>query len=260
MYWSNVTCVFHAPNLQSKWTYPLVNVDILIKLAFFEKPWFLIVHLQMSQPHFGPTLAKCKDETHTLKVGDLESSGIPKNSELDCRDQNTSHWGFIDIIGKVLKFRCSKWPHMSHLNICSLSYGQKKGRESNWQFDSWSQKVRNRPNPDVRWGSATWRWKALEENYKIGWDLVQIGGRGEKLWWPKVSGVQTGTVSGLHFGSPGTKSHLVVGAVEQRREYYMGEGGGFPRVQVVMNQVSPRSPVACPNTKKVQNEFQPTCG
>ncbi len=34
-----------------------------------------------------------------------------------------------------------------------------------------------------------------------------------------------------------------------------GEGAGFPRVRAVMSQVSPRSPVACPNTKKVQNEF-----
>jgi hypothetical protein len=72
---------------------------------------------------------------------------------------------------------------------------------------------------------------------------------------PKVPGVQTGTVSGLHFGSPRTNSHLGVGVVEQRREYYMGEGGGFPRFRVVVSQVSPRSPVACPNTKKVQNEF-----
>jgi len=28
-----------------------------------------------------------------------------------------------------------------------------------------------------------------------------------------------------------------------------GEGGGFPRVWAVVSQVSPRSPVACPNTK-----------
>jgi hypothetical protein len=68
-------------------------------------------------------------------------------------------------------------------------------------------------------------------------------------------GVQIETISGLHFGSPGTKSHSGVGAVEQRREYYMGEGGGFPRVRAVVSQGSPRSPVACPNTKKVQNEF-----
>jgi hypothetical protein len=116
-------------------------------------------------------------------------------------------------------------------------------------------RVENRPNLDVRWRSATWRWKDLEESYKIDSELVPIGGRGEKLWWPKVPGVQIGTVSRLHFGSPGTKSHLGVGAVEQHREYYMGEGGGFPRVRAVVSQVSPKSPVACPNTKRVQNEF-----
>jgi hypothetical protein len=144
---------------------------------------------------------------------------------------------------------------VSHLDICNPSYGQKKGWESNWQFDSRPLKVGNRPDSYVRWGSATWRWKALKEIYKIGSDLVPIGGWSEKLWWPKVPGVQIGTVSGLHFGSAGTKSHSGVGAVEQRREYYMGEGGGFPRVRAMVNQVSPRSFLACPNTKKVQNEF-----
>jgi len=98
-------------------------------------------------------------------------------------------------------------------------------------------------------------WKALEESYNFGLDLVPIRARGEKLWTPKVSGVQIGTVSGLHFGSPEKKSHLDVSAAESCREYYMGEGGGFPRVQVVVSQVSPRSPMVCPNTKKVQNEF-----
>jgi hypothetical protein len=47
--------------------------------------------------------------------------------------------------GKFLNCRCPKWPRMSHLDICSPSYGQKKGRESNWQFDSRPLKVRNRP-------------------------------------------------------------------------------------------------------------------
>jgi hypothetical protein len=98
----------------------------------------------------NPTLAKCEDETHTPKVGDLESSGTPKNSELDFRGQNTLHWGVLDIIGKVSKCRCPKWPRMSHLDICSSSYGQKKGWESNWQFDSRPQKVGNRPDPDVK--------------------------------------------------------------------------------------------------------------
>ncbi len=47
-------------------------------------------------------------------------------------------------------------------------------------------KVGNRPVPDVRSGSATRRWKALFEGYKIGSDLVAIRGRGEELWLSKV--------------------------------------------------------------------------
>jgi hypothetical protein len=35
------------------------------------------------------------------------------------------------------------------------------------------------------------------------------------------------------------------------REYYMWEGGGFPRVRAVVSHVNPRSLVACPNTKNV---------
>jgi hypothetical protein len=57
------------------------------------------------------------------------------------------------------------------------------------------------------------------------------------------------TISGLLFGSPGTKSHSDVGAAERHREYYMGEGGGFPRVWAMMSFVSPELPVACPSTK-----------
>jgi hypothetical protein len=43
---------------------------------------------------------------------------------------------------------------MSHLDICSPSYGQKKGRESNWYFDSRPLKVENRPESDVSKRSA----------------------------------------------------------------------------------------------------------
>jgi hypothetical protein len=46
-----------------------------------------------------------------------------------------------------------------------------------------------------------------------------------------------------------TKSHLDVAPMEWRRVYYMGEGGGFPRVRAVVSQVNPKLPVACPSTK-----------
>jgi hypothetical protein len=61
--------------------------------------------------------------------------------------------------------------------------------------------------------------------------------------------VQIGTISKLLLGNPGIKSHSNVGAAERRKEYYMGEGGGFPQVRAVVNLVSPESPVACPSTK-----------
>jgi len=60
---------------------------------------------------------------------------------------------------------------------------------------------------------------------------------------------------GLHFGSLEKKNHLDASAAESCREYYMGEGSGFPRVRAVVSQVSPRLLVACPNTNRVQNEF-----
>jgi hypothetical protein len=94
---------------------------------------------------------------------------------------------------------------MSHLDIGSPNYGKKKGWESNWQFDSQPIKVGNQPKYDViRW-SATRRWKALKESYKIASDLIPIRGLSKKLWMPKVPRVQTGTISGLHFGSPEKK-------------------------------------------------------
>jgi hypothetical protein len=62
-------------------------------------------------------------------------------------------------------------------------------------------------------------------------------------------------VSGLHFESPGKKCHSDASAGERHKEYYMGEGGGFPRIRAVVSQVSSRLLVVCPNTKNVQNEF-----
>jgi len=107
----------------------------------------------------------------------------------------------------------------------------------------------SRPDSGVwRW-SATHRWKALKEGYKFVLDFIPIGGRSEKLWTPKILGVQTRTISGLHFGSPEKKCHLDASATMRCREYYMGEGGGFPRIQAVVSQVSPRLPMACPSTK-----------
>jgi len=167
----------------------------------------------------------------------MESSRTPENSEDDLRGQISSPWCVLYINGKLLKRRYPKWPRIAHLDICSLNYGQKKGHESNCQFDSRPLKVWNRPLLNVASRSATRRWKALDESYNFGLDLVSIRVRGEELWPFKVPGLQRKTVSGLQLGSPGKKNHLDVASAESYKVYYMGEGGGFPRVQAVVSLV-----------------------
>jgi len=119
-----------------------------------------------------PLWVKWEDETPTPKVGDLESFGTPECLEFNSRGQNTSHWGVLGVIEKILKCRCLKCPYIGHLDICSLSYGQKKGRESNCQFDSRPLKVGYRPLLDLRIESATRHWKDVDESYNFGLALV----------------------------------------------------------------------------------------
>jgi hypothetical protein len=103
-------------------------------------------------PYVATSLSEeCEDDTHTPEMGTWESFGTPKISEFDRKGQNTSPWGVFYIIRKLSKCRCRKWPRMSHLDICITSYGKKKGRESNWQFDSRPLKVGNRPRPWRVW-------------------------------------------------------------------------------------------------------------
>jgi hypothetical protein len=140
------------------------------------------------------------------KVGDLESSGTPECLGFDGKAQNTLHWSVFDVIGKVLKRRYRKWPRIGHLDICSPSYGQKKGRKSNWQFDSRPLKVRNRPLPDLRIESATWRWKYLDEGYNFGLELVVMKLCSRELWASKVPGLQPGQFWDSNLGVPGKRA------------------------------------------------------
>ncbi len=48
-----------------------------------------------------PLLEECEDDTHTPEMGTWEPSRTPKNLELDCRGQNTLHWGVLYNIRKL---------------------------------------------------------------------------------------------------------------------------------------------------------------
>jgi hypothetical protein len=138
---------------------------------------------------------------------------------------------------------------MTLLNISNTSYGQKKGQESNWQFDSQPLKVTNCPDfLTCRW-RATYCRKALNKGYNFSSDLISIKGLHAKLWAPKVARVLVVGISGLPLGNPGTKWHLGTSPVAKHKIYYKGEGGGFPQVCAVVSFMSLCLPVAHPYTK-----------
>jgi hypothetical protein len=61
-----------------------------------------------------------------LPFWELESRWTPKTLGSDCKGQKPLPWGILYIIGNLLKCRYPKWAHMTHLDICNTSYGQKK--------------------------------------------------------------------------------------------------------------------------------------
>jgi hypothetical protein len=168
--------MFHVQFIHSRCLYWMVSYP------------FIQIFL-LSQPYIGqvwgwiPTLGKSED---------LESSGTPECLGFDSKAQNTSHWGVLSLIKKFSKRRYRKWPCIGHLDICSPRYGQKKGRESNWQFDSRPLKVGNRPLPNLRIEISRNLWKDLDEGYNFGSDFITIRLCSWELWAPKVSGLQLG--------------------------------------------------------------------
>jgi hypothetical protein len=183
---------FLTPNMDTKalqqptWFYRMPSLQIkslslsLIWVQTLHKNWMTFLS-KLKTNCYNPTLRECEDETHTPEMRTWESSGTPESSQFDCKGQNTLHWNVLYIIGKLSKSRCRKWSCLSHLDIYSTSCGQKKGRESNWQFDSRPLKVGNRPNPDACRSSGTHRWKALSKSYNFVSDLTLIRGLNKEL-------------------------------------------------------------------------------
>ncbi len=104
--------------------------------------------------------------------------------------------------------------------------------------DSQKFRVRLQGSKHLALRCSLYRWKALKESYKFALNLIPIGGLSKKLWMPKVPGVQTRTKRPFRCGPCGVAQSI----------YYMGEGGGFPRIWAVVSQVGLELPVACPST------------
>jgi hypothetical protein len=127
---------------------------------------------------------------------------------------------------------------------------------SHWSFGHLQPKLWAKEGSGVKlaiWLSTT-KIRESTSSRPLNWECdmaLERSWRGLQLWFgPRCdqtlqSGVTsaqsprtpTETISGLQLGSPRKKSHLDVAPAERCREYYMGEGGGFPRVRVVVSLV-----------------------
>jgi hypothetical protein len=187
--------------------------------------------------------------SNELPLWELESRWTPKSSKNDCMGQKSLDWRNFYIIGNLLERRHLKWDHMTHWGTWNTRYGQKKGRESNCQFDYSPLKDKSHHDFLAFRCCARHCWKALDEGYNFVSHLISIRGLHTKLCASKVTKVLILGISKIPFGSPGTKWHLGVGPVAKHREYYKGEGGCFPQVWAMVNLVSPWLPVVYLCTK-----------
>jgi len=78
-------------------------------------------------PHVLGSEENVREWTFTLPrelpPWELESWWVSKFSESDCRVQNSMDWKIPYIIKNILKCRCLKWAHMTHLDIWNTSLG-----------------------------------------------------------------------------------------------------------------------------------------
>jgi hypothetical protein len=133
---------------------------------------------------------------------------------------------------------------------------------SHWQFGHLQPKLWAKEGPGVK--LAVWLPTTKSRESK---DMaLKRSRRGLQLWFRprrdptlqsgvmavQSSGNPAGTISGLHFGSPGNLCHLDVASAERRREYYREYGGGILPSQGCGESKWVRVPVACPNTKRMQ--------
>jgi hypothetical protein len=90
---------------------------------------------------------------------------------------------------------------MTHLDTYNTSYGQKKGQESNWHFDSRPLKVKSTRFPYIQ-VTCNIPLKTLDKGYNFALDFILIGGLQTKLWAPKVAGVLVQEFRNSQMGIP----------------------------------------------------------
>ncbi len=83
-----------------------------------------------------------------------------------------------------------------------------------------------------RW-RATYFWKDLDKGYNFALELISIEGLHKKLWVSKVAKILIFEISKFPTWRSWKKWHLVATPMASHREYYKGEGDGFPQIRAV---------------------------
>jgi len=150
---------------------------------------------------------------------------------------------------------------------------------SHWPFGHLQPKLWAKEGPGVKltiWLSTTKSQESISSRC-LNWECntaLESSRRELQLWFKtrpnpslgrgamavQSSESPTGTVSGLHFGSPNKMCHSDVASATSRREYYKGEGGGFPRVWAVVCLVVQSARGKSQHQKGVSNAKLTSCG
>jgi len=120
---------------------------------------------------------------------------------------NKHQIGPHDNIKKVLKRRCFKCHRIVHLDLLCISYDQKKGRKSNWKFDT---------RPQIPWKQRSMRsnWNVLYTIGNIFSRVIRYCPRTLIKTWFEINmnvqcfGIIRIPILGLPLGSPREKWHL----------------------------------------------------
>jgi hypothetical protein len=141
-----------------------------------------------------------KEWEHTfneLPLWELESLQNFESLKNDFKGQNSLDWRVPYINENILRLRCLKWFHTTHLSIYNKGYDQKKSWESKCQLDSHPLKVKNCFELHVcRW-CATYYWNLFDKGYNFALNFILIKGLHKKLRTSKMLEVLISRISRL---------------------------------------------------------------
>jgi hypothetical protein len=184
--------------------------------------WPFLLVGRLSQPHFGISV---KMKLTPPKVGSWSPPGLPKTQSLSSKVKTPRIEVFFISIERSWSVDAQNGLHVPFGHLQPKLWA-KEG--PGVKLLVWL--------PTIKSQESTSSQRRLKEC-----NMALESSRGElQLWFrphsnqrsePRdMSSQSPGTISGLLLGSLGKSSHLDVASTGSCREYYMGEGGGFPRI------------------------------